>query len=131
MESNRYALIVDDDTSVRRLMALVLGMAGWRTREADSPETALKAARELRSDCDLLVLDLHIHPAYTGTELQKQLKRHLSRAKTLYVTGGLDEGCPEDELLSADCGLLTKPFTPTDLAHSATSLVAGLELNTR
>ncbi len=131
MESNKSALIIDDDNSVRRLMALVLGMAGWRTWEADSPDTALKSARELRRECDLLVLDLHIHPAYTGTDLQKQLKRLLPQAKTLFVTGGLDDDSLEAELQAADCRLLTKPFTPTDLVHSAMALTAHLELNAR
>jgi DNA-binding NtrC family response regulator len=106
-------------------------MAGWQTHEADSPDSALEMAKHLRSKVDLMILDLHLHPAFTGAELQKRLKRILPEAKTLFVTGGMDEGFLADALHEGRCGFLAKPFSPTDLVNSAAHLFETMELQAR
>ena len=62
----RQALVVEDEPSLRELLRLHLGLAGYRVQEAGDGASALRLARA--THFDLLVLDVML-PALDGFSL--------------------------------------------------------------
>lgn len=107
--------VVDDDSSIRRLITLVLKRNGYEIIEA---QTA-REARELltRNAWDLAVLDRRL-PDEDGVELCRELKQIPEfRARYILMLTGEDE--EEDKIEGFDLGAddyMTKPFQPRELS---------------
>ena len=105
----RTVLVVDDDKSVRDLIAVILECEGFAVITAANGEEALRLAAELHPD--LVTLDVMM-PDMDGWEVGRQLAENVETAdiRRLVVSAK-----PMAELeASADRGLahavLTKPF---------------------
>ena len=101
-------LIVDDDPSIRRMLALSLEREGYRTAAACDGSEALEAMRE--GQADLVLLDLTM-PKVTGWEVlaQRAAAPELRKIPVIVVTAERGDGVadlPDDGL----CALLPKPF---------------------
>lgn len=107
--------LVDDDASMRRLIALVLKRDGFGVLEAS---TAAEARDLLgRVDWDLVVLDRRL-PDADGAQLCQEIKANpLFRSRYILMLTGEDE--EEDKIEGFDLGAddyMTKPFQPRELA---------------
>ena len=112
---NRTILIVDDDESIRRLIATTLeDVSGYRMSEACDGEQALRRAREVRPSIVFLDIDM---PHLDGIEACRRMKSEPSTADATIVmlTGDSEQGA---ELQARRAGadlFLTKPFSPLHL----------------
>ena len=111
----RTILIVDDDESIRRLIATTLeDVSGYRMSEAGDGEEAMRRAREVQPSIVFLDIDM---PRLDGIEACRRLKSEPSTADATVVmlTGDSEQ---EAELQARRAGadlFLTKPFSPLHL----------------
>jgi CheY-like chemotaxis protein len=112
---NKTILIVDDDESIRRLIATTLeDVSGYRMSEAGDGEEAMRRAREVRPSIVFLDIDM---PRLDGIEACRRLKSEPSTADaTIVMLTGDSEQEAELEARRAGADLfLTKPFSPLHL----------------
>lgn len=79
-------LVVDDDEGVRKVVEEVLVHDGYHVVSTSSPLEALRIARDLGQQLDLLITDL-IMPGMDGRELVAQLRRERPLLKALFISG--------------------------------------------
>ena len=112
---NKTILIVDDDESIRRLIATTLeDVSGYRMSEAGDGEEAMRRAREVRPSIVFLDIDM---PRMDGIEACRRMKSEPSTADaTIVMLTGDSEQEAELEARRAGADLfLTKPFSPLHL----------------
>jgi CheY-like chemotaxis protein len=80
-------LVVDDDRSVRHLMAVMVAQDGYETLEAKNEGEALHLAETNR--IDLLITDVEM-PGVSGPELMLSLRKRGLIERSLLVTGNVD-----------------------------------------
>ena len=117
-------LLVDDESTVRMLLADVLGELGYTVIEAADSAAGLKL---LRSDVhiDLLVTDVGLPGGMNGRQMAEagmELRPHL---KTLFITGYAENAVMGYGQLQAGMGVLTKPFAVDVLGGRVRELLAS------
>src|ERR1700746_37345 len=108
-------LVVDDALSLRRLMRLDLGKAGFRVQEASTGAQALAALR--RGDIDLAIVDVML-PEVDGFEVVRQARRNSSIPIILLTARGEEASRVAGLEVGAD-DYVVKPF----LAHEVVARV--------
>jgi FixJ family two-component response regulator len=104
--------IVDDDASVRDSLALMLGLAGFRTAFFADAEAFLAAWREDWSGC--VVADLKL-PGASGVELQAEMGRRGSRLPFIIITAHGDVPAARAAFRADAVDFLEKPFDHAQL----------------
>jgi two-component system, OmpR family, response regulator ResD len=108
-------LVVDDELSLRRLMRLYLGKAGFAVQEATTGSQALAALR--RGDIDLAIVDVML-PEVDGFEVVRQARRNSSIPIILLTARGEEASRVAGLEVGAD-DYVVKPF----LAHEVVARV--------
>jgi len=106
-------LVVEDENSVRNLVASSLRKEGYRLLLAASAEEALKIVDTHDGPIDLLLTDA-IMPGRGGIDLARELVARKPGLPVILMSGYTEETLPVDEIGPA-ITLLQKPFTPRDL----------------
>ncbi len=96
-------LVVDDDPAIRRLVASMLDLGGYRPLCAASGEEALSVLKSPETSADLVVTDLAM-PGISGLELARQIRTRHPALPVVFMTGVVEDGPAET---------LRKPFTVT------------------
>ena len=132
-------LVVDDDPSIRELVAICLRRAGFDVLEAASGEIALRILD--REEIDLVVLDVGL-PGISGTDVVRALRRTPQTATlpVILLTGSGDEYPLVTGLGAGADDYLPKPVLLDELvarvgahlrSHAAWSSVVEGELRRR
>jgi PAS domain S-box-containing protein len=117
--NTQRVLIVEDEPSVRSLVANVLLGAHYLVRVARDGQEALRVLDSEREPFDLVVTDM-VMPAVGGAALARRLRELGRRARVLFISGYSDHAASE----LADLGrLLPKPFTPAQLLEAVRSAI--------
>ncbi|HYP02624.1 MAG TPA: response regulator transcription factor [Pyrinomonadaceae bacterium] len=109
---NRKILIVDDDTSMRLLLAGYFRRLGYEVEERESAEDALPLA--LNGNYDCFIFDVMM-PGMTGLELLRKLRERHIQTPTLFLTA---QDKLDDKVAGFEAGAddyLAKPFEPREL----------------
>ena len=118
-------LIVDDSITVRELLSLSFGKAGYLVEQArDGQEAWEKLSSGL--PCDLIFCDIEM-PRMNGLELLSQLQRDEELSKipfALLTSRGADRHRQVAAKLGAS-GYLTKPYTEKALLDAAERMIQG------
>ena len=120
----KRVLVVEDEASIREMVALNLKMAGWDVLEAESAE----AARELLSKnpgCDAALLDVML-PGMNGFSLCETIRRDDSEIGIIILSA---KGQEEDKVRGLSIGAddyITKPFSVSELLARLTALCRRL-----
>jgi two-component system KDP operon response regulator KdpE len=104
-------LLVDDELSIQRAVAILLESRGYHVDVASTGAAALRMAEE--QPPDLVVLDLGL-PDLDGTEVCRQLRR-ASKTPIIVLSARADEA---EKVKALDLGAddyVTKPFGPEEL----------------
>jgi len=120
-------LIVEDDTSISRLIEKILSKAGFEVAGiVTSAEAAMASAREHRPD--IALMDISIPGEADGIDAAVQLRQQYD-IPTVYVTARSDEEVLQRAYESAPYGYVTKPFTSLSLCTAVEVALArhGLE----
>jgi PAS domain S-box-containing protein len=117
-------LVVEDEDMVRRTAVRMLESLGYAVLVAATPAEALAIARSPGGRIDLLLSDV-VMPDMKGPELARQLSALRPGLPVLFMSGytanvALTHGVPE-----GGGGLLSKPFTRSDLAARVAEALAG------
>jgi DNA-binding response OmpR family regulator len=109
-------LIVEDHSTMREAMRLILEHEGFEIREAPDGAAALEMARSRPPD--LMFLDLNI-PGASGADVLAELKNDPATkdVRVIVVTATGEEGRAFVLSLGAD-EYFTKPFSPTALLRT-------------
>jgi PAS domain S-box-containing protein len=107
-------LVVEDDDSVRMLVAEVLDELGYVAILAPEP---LGAIPILSGDqrIDLLISDVGL-PGITGRELAEVARRRRPDLPILFITGYAENAAIRADFLNRNMELITKPFSLEQLA---------------
>jgi CheY-like chemotaxis protein len=111
----RTILIVDDDPSIRRLIATTLeDVSGYRLAEAANGEEALERALAARPE--IVFLDIEM-PRVDGLEACRRLRSDPTTAGATIVmlTGETGETAERSAAAAGADLFLTKPFSPLHL----------------
>lgn len=103
-------LVVEDNPSNMKLVALLLRNAGHQVLQAADAEAGLALAR--REHPDLVLMDIHL-PGMDGLSAARELKQDsvTGAIKVIAVTGMAMQG-DEEKALSAGCdGYIAKPIS--------------------
>jgi DNA-binding response OmpR family regulator len=109
---NAHVLVVEDDATVRDVVARYLGDAGHRVELAADGPSGLEAA--VRGEPDVVVLDLML-PGLSGLEVCRTLRARRANAAIVMLTALGEE---DDRVLGLELGAddyVTKPFSPREL----------------
>jgi DNA-binding response OmpR family regulator len=104
-------LVVEDEPTVREVVARYLQREGYAVSTASDGEEGLRLAVELRPD--LLVLDLML-PGLDGLEVCRQLRTTLQTPVVMLTAKGEDHDVVLGLGLGAD-DYIRKPFSPVEL----------------
>ena len=120
LESGRSknVLVVDDDESVRELIAMVLEADGYTVLRARHAPEALLFNNEFTGSLDLLVTDFCMKPHQNGFELAREVRVSRPDIRVLYVSGFVEHNVLQSELDCSAAHFLAKPFSPSSLLNS-------------
>ncbi len=114
-DSNKFSsrlLIVDDDSSVRKLVSSTLSGAGYHCD--DVGDSAAAWQRLQQSDVDLMTLDIRM-PGATGLELLNRIRHGFPDVAILMLTGSGETSMAIQALTQGAYGYLLKPFARAEL----------------
>ena len=99
--------VVDDDSSVRKALELLIDSAGWQPETFASAEEFLSCPRVLAPSC--LVLDVNL-PDLNGLELQKRVAVDRTDMPIIFISGYGDVPMTVQAMKAGAVEFLTKPF---------------------
>jgi two-component system, cell cycle sensor histidine kinase and response regulator CckA len=114
-------LVVEDDESIRKLIATILQDQGYQVLAAADGQEALQCLQRLKGKCPLVITDVMM-PRMSSAALVEAVRALQPEAQVLYMSGyagdtllanGLVEGMP----------FLQKPFLPTTLIDKVQDLL--------
>jgi signal transduction histidine kinase/CheY-like chemotaxis protein len=108
-------LLVEDDSSVRRLAFTILRDRGYQVQESSSAIDALEIIRK-HPGFDLVVTDV-IMPQMSGKELCDLIKTQIPCTKVLLMSGYTDDALAHHGVLNEEISFLEKPFSPSRLSQ--------------
>ena len=117
--TNSLISVVDDDRSMGRMLARIIGAAGLKVAVFTSAEEFLGSERLHDSAC--LVLDVDL-PGMSGLELQQQLKDSGQRIPIIFISGQATERTRERALNAGAVGFFDKPFSISSLLTAIQSV---------
>jgi excisionase family DNA binding protein len=120
----RRVLVVDDEASIRELLAKTLALGEYTVDTAADGNAALDRIRD--EQYDLVFADLKM-PGMDGLMLSRQIKRIKPDLPVIIITGFSTEVSAIEAINVGVAGYLTKPFrVPQVLAAAAKALGAPL-----
>jgi len=113
---NETILVVEDEESVRELVAEILGPYGYNLLDARSGREALQTCKEHESSIHLLLTDV-VMPEMGGVQLAQDLGRKHPHLKVLFMSGYASRAAANHSILEPGADYIQKPFTPGKLAR--------------
>lgn len=121
MERQTRLLLVEDETSLRTLVAQYLGEVGYRVVEAVDGLDAVEQF-QTAGPFDLILLDLNL-PGLSGVDVCRSIRRIAPHQPVLIVSGAI---LPDHDRALEELGVpdqLTKPYHPEALRARIEQLV--------
>ena len=116
-------LIVDDEESLRTLMADALGNEGVTTWQAVDGEDGIEQFSRHEDELDAVVLDLTM-PKLSGEEVFRQIKARRPALPVLLCSGYTQEDVARQFAGVELDGFIEKPFTPSQLVAKLRAALA-------
>jgi two-component system, cell cycle sensor histidine kinase and response regulator CckA len=121
-------LLVEDEDSVRAIVAAVLRRHGYNVLEAPTPSCALELFEPRRREIDLLLTDV-VMPEMNGPALAQHLLARRPDLAVLFISGYADVSLEIDNDNPA-IGFLSKPFQASTLVGRVSGLLAARPIAT-
>jgi CheY-like chemotaxis protein len=115
-------LVVDDEESVRELIARILSQRGYNILVAGRGSEALAISRDHPDRIDLLVTDV-VMAETSGPELAARLIGQRPELKVLFVSSYVGEADEWRQALAFVPGFVEKPFAPDTLCQKVAELL--------
>lgn len=121
-EQGLTVLVVDDEPTIRMLVAEVLGELGYVVVEASDGPTGLNII-ESNMRIDLLVSDVGLPGGMNGRQLADAARERRPKLDILFITGYAENAVVGNGYLEPGMHILTKPFTMEALSHRIATLI--------
>ena len=118
-------LLVEDDPALRKLMVTLLEEHGYTVLPSQSASDAVNLAQELKSEVDLLLIDVVLQDL-SGVELSALLRSQRPSLRVLLTSGYAGDLIARDRSVDPSVTLIEKPFTRRSLL-SAIDRVLGAD----
>ena len=118
---NETILVVEDRSRVRRYASRVLSGLGYTLIEAENAAEALDCL-QTNDEIDLLFSDIAMPGGMNGRELAR-LVSSTNSSLTILLTTGMESGTDKGGKPEQDFPLLSKPYSPGQLARSVRSVL--------
>jgi two-component system cell cycle sensor histidine kinase/response regulator CckA len=106
---NETILLVDDEPSLRAVMARALASKGYNVLQAENGARALDVADAYKAPIHLVVSDIEM-PDMNGPELFENLRRWYPRLRFLFISGQMPDAEPNVSI-DGRTAFLPKPFS--------------------
>jgi len=114
LDGTETILVVEDESSLRRIVKQTLSRHGYRVLEAQDGVHALEIWKKHHQEIQLLFSDMVMPSGLTGLELAEELSRLKPDLKIVITSGYTTSNSPTT--IPTGVKLLSKPFTPEALA---------------
>jgi DNA-binding NtrC family response regulator len=111
---HQTVLLVEDETAILRMTAMMLEREGYTVLGADTPGRAIRLAEEYAGEIHLLVSDV-VMPEMNGRELADNIESHYPDIKCLFMSGYTANVIAHHGILDEDVNVIQKPFSKKDL----------------
>ena len=119
-------LVVEDEASVRMLVAGLLKRYGYKVLEASTGKDALGVWQNHRAQINLLLTDLIMPDGMTGLELATVLQAENPRLKVILTSGYSPDLAGEFGKQLNGHSFLAKPYNPKALARTVRDCLDGV-----
>jgi CheY-like chemotaxis protein len=123
-QGSETILLVEDEQTVRELIAEMLRRQGYQVLEAKDGLEALELAGQLNGTLSLLVTDV-IMPRMNGKELANKMVQVHPHVKTLFISGYTDDMIARHGVLEAGVEFIEKPFSSASLVNRVHQVLQG------
>src|SRR5262245_36304193 len=113
--ADAFVFVIDDDTSFRNSIELLIHSAGFKTRAFGAADEFLASRMPDAPAC--LVLDVHM-PGLSGLELQQELGQRGIFAPIIFITGQANIPMTVRAMKAGAVEFLSKPFRDEDLLNA-------------
>jgi two-component system, cell cycle sensor histidine kinase and response regulator CckA len=117
-------LVVEDESTLRRLLCLLLERRGYQVHTARDGAEAMDIFRQQPGAIHLVVSDIMM-PHMDGIELKRKAAVLRPEVKFLFMSGYSEEVIEKVQTLGHGCAFLEKPFLPRDLVIKIQGLLRG------
>ncbi len=114
-------LVVEDEALVRNLVERVLRSIGYQVVSAGDHVEAMAALERMPEPPRLLISDV-VLPGPSGPEIARAVRARVPGIPVLYISGYTERGAAP---MALDAPLLSKPFTPEQLATTVRAALDG------
>jgi len=114
--------VVDDDTSVRDALSVVLTLEGFHVSSFAEGTSFLAAVRQHQPDC--IILDVHM-PGRSGLDILKELRSQHSEVPLFIISGQGDIPMAVDAIKSGALDFIEKPFNAETLVTRVREAIAA------
>ncbi len=119
---NERVLVVDDEASVRMLIAEVLEESGYAVVEAGDGPAALRILQS-EARIDLLITDVGLPGGMNGRQVADAARTSRAGLRVLFITGYAENAAIGNGDLEPGMEIITKPFVMTDLGQKVRDLL--------
>jgi two-component system cell cycle sensor histidine kinase/response regulator CckA len=120
--AGEVVLVVEDEESVRTMLARTLEAEGYQVREASHGQEALDLLQGEPGAVDLIITDLAM-PLLSGRELAERVALSRPDLPVLFISGYTDDEMIRRGLIEPNKPFISKPFTPDTLAARVRALL--------
>jgi PAS domain S-box-containing protein len=124
LHGNETILLVEDETSLRKLTRHLLELCGYTVLEADSGAQALNLSREHEGAIHLLLTDV-VMPAMSGKILADEMLKDRPETHIVFMSGYTGQTVGQHGVLAEGSFYLQKPFTKNGLARKVREALDG------
>ncbi|HGY55767.1 MAG TPA: response regulator [Caldithrix abyssi] len=116
----KKALIVDDEESLREIIAEVLSFLDIECYSAEDGNKAIELVKSKADDIGLVLIDLNM-PVLSGEETYQQIKPYLNGCPIIFMSGYSDSQL--DQNLREKVHFIKKPFTIMQLKDKVSDVL--------
>jgi PAS domain S-box-containing protein len=115
-------LVIDDEPTIRMLVAELLGESGYAVIEAPDGPAGLKVL-ESNARIDLLITDVGLPGGMNGRQVAEAARVSRPNLKVLFITGYAENAVIGQSRLANGMFVITKPFQMEILAHRIREII--------
>ena len=116
-------LLVEDDSSARKVTKLMLEELGYCVIEAVNGDEALKKFRANKDRIQLVILDV-IMPHGSSRPVYDKMLAIRSDIKAIFISGYTEDILKKTGMIEENLHFLKKPFMPAELASKVREVLA-------